>query len=142
MPAKHFLQLCQAYACNYLKVGYPGVEPEPFGSQNRRASFCTSTRIISPDRSTYTDQGKRIIRVENDTAANLGVGYFHRGIESGFGSWPKKKDSMPHVATSSLLDDSKEGSRRCITTYAERSEESPAASRVAPNVQVVVLVVE
>ena len=49
---------------------------------------------------------------------------------------------MPHVATSSLLDDSKEGSRRGITTHAKRSEESPAASRAAPNVQVVVLVVE
>ena len=49
---------------------------------------------------------------------------------------------MPHVATSSLLDDSKEGPRRSITTYAERSEEFPAASRAAPNVRVVVLVVE
>ena len=49
---------------------------------------------------------------------------------------------MPHVATSSLLDDSKEGPRRSITTYAERSEESPAANRAVPNVQVVVLVVE
>ena len=55
MPARHFLQLCQAYACNYLKVGYPGVEPEPFGSQNRRASFCTSTRIFH-----LTDQRKPI----------------------------------------------------------------------------------
>ena len=71
----------------------------------------------------------------------MGVGYFHRGIESDFGSRPKKKDSMPHVATSSLLENSKEGSRRDITTHAERSEESPA-SQAAPNVRAVVFVVE
>ena len=66
----------------------------------------------------------------------------HRGIEPRLGGRPKKKDPMPHVATSSLLDDSKEGPRRGITTYAERSEESPAAGRAVPNVRVVVLVVE
>ena len=96
----------------HVKVGYPGVEPEPFGSQNRRASICTSTR-----NSYLAASSQRLVPHQT------------------------KKDSMPHVATSSLLDNQKKDSTS-VTTDAKRLAQLPGTDRAVPSVQVVVWVVE
>ena len=96
----------------HVKVGYPGVEPGTSGSQNQRASICTSTR-----NSNFAASSLKL--VEDQT----------------------KKDSMPHVATSSLLNIQKKDST-IVTTDAERLGKSPDIDRAAPSVQVAVWVEE